>query len=280
MVRRIAVLATLVCAAVLLTGCAGEIAGSHLTPRLSPPVIARPGVLRAVVDLSYPPFGGTASGRRVGLDVDVAAAIAEQLGLKLEITGATPDAAVALLHEGKADVLLGGLTVESAVASDVAFAGTYISDAPAVFSTATGTVGIADLGGKKIAAQTGSVAYWALADAFGEDTIVAMPTLRDALSAAASGTVDYAAGDAIVGSYIIRDMPNMHFSGQIAPSYPLGIGVRSDKALLESDVRSILDGLAAKGVLATLRHKWVGDLPELQAPSLEASASIGATTAP
>lgn len=279
-VRRVASVVAVVAAAVLLGGCVGRIAEPQLEPKLSPPVIVRPGVLRVVVDPSYPPFGGMSGQAKVGLDVDVAAAIADKLGLKLDVIDVTLDQGMALINENKADLLMGGFTVDSSLASGIAFAGTYVSDAPAVFSTRTATVSLDDLGTKRVAAQRGSAAYWLLAQAYGENSIVGMSTLREALSAAASGTVDYAAGDAIVGSYIIRDMPSMHFCGQIGDAFPLGIGVSSDKPLLESDIRSALDSLAAEGVLATLRRKWVGDLPQLQMPSIGASASAVPTSAP
>jgi polar amino acid transport system substrate-binding protein len=281
MVRRIGVLTAIACAAVLLAGCAQAISAPQLVPKLSPPVIVRPGLLKAVVDTSYPPFGGVVDGHRVGLDCDVAAAIADDLGLKLDLIDAAPGTSANLLHEGRADIVLGALTVQSAVASDVAFAGTYVTDAPVLYSTKAGKVGLADLGGKKIAAQSGSQAYWLLTQAYGPDAVIGEATLRQALSAAASGTVDYAAGDAIVAAYIVsRDMPTLKYDGQIAPSFPLGVGVSSEKPKMQEEVRDILDKFAAEGVLDTLRHKWVGDLPALQAPSFDASVSVDASPTP
>jgi polar amino acid transport system substrate-binding protein len=260
-----------------LTGCVGAIgAPAALNPKLSPPVIARPGVLRAAVDMSYPPFAGKVASEAVGLDVDVAAAIADQLGLKLQLYDAQPAAAAALIQSGTVDIVLGALTVDSAVSSQVGFAGTYVSDAPAVFAAATATASvsatastdttalIAAIGGKRIAVQQGSLAYWTLLDAIGATHLIVTPTLADAFKDVSSGKADFVAGDALVGSYLLRAYPTFAYVGQLSSAYPLGVGVSQSNAKLETEIRSILDRLATQGVLETLRHKWVGDLAPLR----------------
>ena len=236
-------------------------------------------MLRAVVDLHYPPFGGISGGQPTGLDVDVASAIADRLGLRLDVIDARSVEASGLVQSGRADLLLGGLPVQSVVATGALFAATYISDAPAVFSAREASIGIGDLGNRRVAVQRDSAAYWLLLDAYGSRRLVVMPTLRDALTAAAEGQVDFAAGDAVVSGYIMRDLFGLKYNGQLATGYPLGVGVASARPQLASDVRTILDDMAGRGVLATLRRKWVGDLPEPRM-ALDASSSLAATTSP
>lgn len=261
-----------------LTGCVGGIPAPTLTPKIAPPLIANEGVLRVAVDLGYPPFAGTAKGQQVGLDIDVAAAIADQLGLKLELVDAQPSAAIAQVKDGSVDMMLGGLTVESAVASQVAFAGTYISDAPAAFA-ATGTSISPDaLGTKRVAVQTRTLAYWLLLDTYGEAPLVIVPSLDEALSAVESGTADVAAGDALVGAYLIlRAHPGVQFAGQVGSAFPIGVGVSQERPELETQVRSVLDRLASQGVLETIRHKWFGDLPPLRVTTVPGSEDSSAT---
>jgi polar amino acid transport system substrate-binding protein len=276
MTRRIVTSMALVTVLALLAGCAGSIGASASTPKLSPPVIARPGVLRAVVDLTYPPFAGTVKGEKAGLDIDIAAAIADQLGLKLVLINGTPAAGAALVRAGTADLVLGGLTVEQAVSSQIAFAGTYVSDGPAVFAASDTTATMDGLASKRIAVQKDSAAYWALLDEYGDAPLIEMPTLLDALKAVRSGAADVAAGDALVGAYMVRDLPTLKYLGQIGTASPLGVGVSATKSKIETEVRTILDRLAAEGVLTTLRRKWAGDLPTLKLPSLETTADISA----
>lgn len=286
MARRLAIITVLVATVSVLAGCVGAVPTSgHVTPKLSPPVIVRPGVLRAVVDLGYPPFGGTVKGQKVGLDVDVAAAIADQLGLKLQIIDGTSTVGAADVASNTADLVLGGLTVNGSITSQLAFAGTYVSDGPAVFAARGTTATVSDLSADRIAVQKDSEAYWALLDQYGQGPLLPMPTLQDALKAAATGQADVAAGDALVGAYLLRQLPSMVYVGQIGSAYPIGIGVSAAKPKMESEIRAILDRLAAQGVLDTLRRKWVGDLPALKVtlePSADTSASgyLGSTGAP
>jgi len=275
MSRRSLTAVALAAALVLIAGCTGGIGATTLKPRVSPPAISRAGVLRAAIDLTYPPFGGTVKKTNVGLDVDVASALAEQLGLKLEIVNLAPAAAAEQARAGTVDVVFGGLTVEQSVALQLAYAGTYVSDSSAVFASDTTSLTIGDLSAKRVAVQKGSSAYWFLLDEYGEEPLVVMPTLLEAMRAASEGKADAVAGDALVAAYIGRSVTGLKYGGQLAPAYPIGVGVAQDKATLEAAVRSVLDKLSSQGVLEALRRKWAGDLPKFTVP---ASASDQTTT--
>lgn len=271
MIRRMTTLLCVLSVVALLVGCVSGVAEPERKPKLSPPVIAKPGTLTAVVDMSYPPFAGKVGERTAGLEIDVAAAIADQLGLKLELINATPAAGAALVQTGTADIVLGGLTVEQAVASQLAFAGTYVADGPAVFASSESSMTTASLPASRIAVQKGSLAYWVLLDQYGEDPLVPFTTLDEAFSAVEAGNADFVAADALVGAYMLRERPKLSFVAQVGTASPLGVGVSVTKPKLETEIRSILDRLASEGVLTTLRRKWVGDLPplELAEPSEE-----------
>ena len=277
MTRRTLTAVALMTLLALLVGCTGGIGATARKPRLSPPVIARPGVLRAAIDLSYPPFGGTVKGQKVGLEVDVASAIAEQLGLTLEVVDSKPATAAVLAQGGKVDIVMGAVSVEQAVALQLAYAGTYVTDSSAVFASNVSTLTIGDLSGKRIAVQNGSSAYWFLLDEYGEEPLVVTPTLLEAMRAVVSGKADVVAGDALVAAYIGRGVPGLKYGGQLAPAYPLGVGVAQDKGALETQVRAILDKLSSQGVLETLRRKWAGDLPRFTVPAPSASDQATAT---
>jgi len=268
-----------VAAGVLGSGCTPGGSEAALTPKVKPPVIKKAGVLRAAIDLKYPPFGGVEKGQKAGLDIDVASALAERLGLKLEIVDARPENGAALLRDGKVDVMVAGVAIDRAVALDLAFAGSYINDGPAIFSASEGTVTLPALAGARVGVQRESAAYWVLADEFGEDVLTVAPSLREAFSAVASGTAGFAVGDGVVGAYMLRDFPTLRFNGQIAPALPVGVTVAKDRPELEQAVRDALDELSAQGVLETLRQKWLGEFPRLAGAS-DASGTAEATATP
>jgi polar amino acid transport system substrate-binding protein len=262
-----AVLVVLLVAVVILGagGCSKKSNTPTVEPKVKPPAVAEAGVLRAGIDLEYPPFGGVDKGKQAGIDVDVAQALAGDLGLKLRIVSVPASESLSALAEGSVDMVL-SLPITSTTVASATVAGSYISDGPAFFTTVEETVTVDSIGSLAVAAQNGSEAFWALASVMGEDVIQAYPTLRGALGALADGKVDIVAGDAIVGAYIARDFPTIGFSGQLGTAKLLAVGVAKDNTDLADALRASLDKLASNGVLKTVRKKWVGDLPELQVP--------------
>lgn len=266
--RRLMVLVLVIALAVSVAGCKKKAEEPVLKPKVAPPVVGTAGVLKAGVDLGYAPFAGTDKGIEAGIDVDVAAAIAERLGLKLELVDIKPNEMAAALNEGTVDVMLGAVPITDAVVADVANAGSYLVDGPAIFSvTATGspdaTITAGDLAGKRIGVQNESAAYWDLEDAYGAGYAKTYSTLKEAFDALAAGQLDVVVGDAAVGAYIARDFDGVRLAGQYGAAEPLGIAVKKDATELEAAVRDALDGLAADGTLDTIRRKWLGDIPPL-----------------
>jgi len=266
------------CALLVSAGCS-KAAEPEVAPKVVPPAVKEAGILRAGVDLSYPPFAGTDNGKQAGLDIDVAAALAEQLGLTLKIVNVTPAEAATALADGTVDVVF-SIGFSDAGLANTSLAGSYLTDAPSFFVGTDSTASVEPsltldtLQTGKIAVQSESTAYWKLASELGTGPLVVFPTLREAITAADTHKVDLAAGDAIVAGYIIRDFPNVHFAGQLEPAVPLGVGVLPENADLQTAVRGALDALAADRVLDAIRTKWVGQLPELAAaPSADAAVT-------
>lgn len=272
--RRLIALTLVLALAFAMAGCKKESEEPALDPKIAPPVIGTAGVLKVGVDLSYPPFAGTDEGQDAGIDVDVAAAIAEKLGLRVELVDIKPNEMAAALDEGTVDVMLGGISITDAVLADESTAGSYLIDGAAIFSVVPAdsvatTLTVADLPGKRIAAQKESPAFWTLESDYGEGYATGYTTLREAFEALAAGEADIVIGDAAVGAYIARDFPDVAFSGQFGAAQPLGVIVKKDATELEAAVREVLDALAADGTLDTIRAKWLGDIPALDVPVTE-----------
>lgn len=275
-------LAAIAAAAACLLGGCSVVQQIQAHPKVAPPAIAEKGVLRAGVDFGYPPFAGADNGQKAGLDIDVAAALADRLGLKLSLVQVKPSEAASALASGRADVVL-SVPLNADSLSSMDLAGTYASDGPAFFSLAgTGTVvpsmTVESLGARSVGAQRDSASFWALEDQLGEGSAIRYSTLREAFGALSAHEVQVVAGDALVGAYIARDTPGIRLVGQLAPAVPLGVAVRQDNTVLGHEVSSALDGLTADGVLDTIRAKWLGQLPRLKISqgSLESTATTAA----
>ena len=261
--------ALLVCAmAVVATACSPAAEPEPgPEPKVAPPVIGEAGVLRVGVDLGYPPYAGTDKGREAGIDIDIAAALATELGLALELVEVGAADAPAALQSGQIDIAMGVPFTEAAVL-DASFAGWYVASGPALFSSVETSVTPEQLGRVRVAVQQDSESFWDLAHTYGADALVVTETLREAFELLAADEVDAVAGDALVGAYLARDFETVAFSSQLAPATPIGITVATDAAELEAVIREALDTLASAGILDTVRAKWVDDLPVLETATI------------
>ena len=189
------------CLAMVLAGCSSQ--QSYTPPEksatVSSPAIGKSGTLRVGVNAGSPPLAGSpsSSSKIVGIDVDVAAALADQLGLKLEIVdvGTDPEAA---LKEGKVDVAM-GIGSES----DVSFwrSPAYLPKGVALFSTPANATVPTKASSPKIAAQVSSTSSWQVTNEFGQDALVSENDLKSAFAALADGSAQYVAADAVIGMY-------------------------------------------------------------------------------
>ena len=189
------------CLAMVLAGCSSQ--QSYTPPEksatVSSPTIGKSGTLRVGVNAGSPPLAGSpsSSSKIVGIDVDVAAALADQLGLKLEIVdvGTDPEAA---LKEGKVDVAM-GIGSES----DVSFwrSPAYLPKGVALFSTPANATVPTKASSPKIAAQVSSTSSWQVTNEFGQDALVSENDLKSAFAALADGSAQYVAADAVIGMY-------------------------------------------------------------------------------
>ena len=105
---RTAIVAVLLLAALLLTAC-----GSSATNGDNP--VKASGVLRVGTEGVYSPFSyhDPATGQLVGYDVDVARAVADKLGVKVEFVETPWDSIFAALEANRFDVVANEVTITS-----------------------------------------------------------------------------------------------------------------------------------------------------------------------
>ena len=123
----------------VLTGCSSQ--QSYTPPEkaatLSSPTIGKDGTLRVGVNTDNQPLAGQpeSSSKIVGIDVDVAAALADSFGLKLEIVDVGSDAESAL-KEGTVDIVMG---IDKSDSSTSFWKSDVPTPAVALFSTPSST---------------------------------------------------------------------------------------------------------------------------------------------
>ena len=239
------------------------------TPQVQPPTIVSPGVLRVGVDSSRPPFAGksdsaVAGSEIIGLDVDIAAALAEHLGLKLDLidlAGLTSEEINDLFINSRLDIMMGYLP-ENEAHSPYVLVGPYMVDAPAIFTRGLSLppqgFDLSSLTGARIAATPNSLSAWQIQQRFGVDAVVAYPTLEEAFTALDNNEVTYLASDAIVGSYLATRYRDILCMGFIDKPANCHIAIKAGNQELTDAVTMTMRTLRDNGVLKVIITKWLG----------------------
>lgn len=96
------------------------------TPYVSPENVERTnGTLVMATNAEFPPYESYSNGKIVGIDVDMAQAICDILGMELRIENMEFNAIIASVQTGKADVGIAGLTVDESRLKNVDFTEPY-----------------------------------------------------------------------------------------------------------------------------------------------------------
>lgn len=264
-----------------LAGCTGS--GTYQpelkSAEVAPPVIGEEGTLRVGVNTENPPLAGMGSGKIIGIDVDIAAALADELGLKLSVVDVGSDPAGALAN-GTVDVVLG--IDDSASDGDFWRSASYLPTGIALFALSPDAGIPTQDSGATFAAQVSSKSAWAVSNGFGESSLTPTDSLKEAFEALEAGSVQYVAADAVIGLYAAHGQ-GLDVSIVAMLMSPTGycMGVSNENVDLQTAAGDVLARLVSDGTINVIERKWLGTtvaLGDLTVVSdLTASAADAAT---
>lgn len=120
--------------------------------------IKQRGVLRVGLDASFPPFEVVdESGQILGLDADIARAIAADLGVEVAFVNIGFDGLYDALKIKRVDILLSGLPIDSYMTEDVAYSTAYFNAGQVLVTRRSDIKTVADLEGQQVAVEWGSM---------------------------------------------------------------------------------------------------------------------------
>jgi len=233
----------------------------EMTPTVTSPTVVTNGTLTVGVNSSSAPFAGEYKNEMIGLDVDVAAALADELGLKLTLVDINSQDAAALLSEGKVDCVMSWNETKS-TSTAVTTAGSYLKNGTALFGISMGNdlqVNTSALQGVKIGAQAGSVSVTTAGTYCGYDNVITYNTLSEAFEALEKNEVTYVACDAIPGAYLATSYDDIVYGTMLDSPTDVTIGVLATKTDLKTALGNALQTIKGNGVLEVTTSKWIGD---------------------
>jgi len=277
------VCAIVACACLVLAGCQPQ----SYTPQAKEPTVSasalgQPGTLRVGVNSASAPLAGqtASSARIVGIDVDVAAYLADQLGCKVEIVdvGTEPEKA---LKNKTVDIVLG--VDASDTDTNCWKSETYLDTSVALFGTANESAIPTTDSKPKIAAQASSKSSWRVTNLFGEDSLVVQGDLKSAFDALSSGSARYVAADAVIGTYVaFSNGDNDKIVALLQDPTGYCAAVDASNTELQGAISSAMNKLVSGGMMSIIEEKWLGttlnlnSITVVKAPVAENSAAAAA----
>lgn len=277
-------------------------------PTVTSPTIGQDGVLRVGVNSSNAPFSAQVSGNIQGIDIDIAAAIADQMGLELQVVdvGTDPEGA---LDQGTVDIIMSVDTTDSTTTCWTS--SPYLQSSVALFSmdenaglpfaddssdeasdsSADSGSGSAegdssdeatdsqDSSAIKIAAQESSMSAWEVSNQYGEDVLQSSDDLKSAFDALSSGEVPYVAADAIIGSYVAHSSGiDAHIVGIMEAPSGYCVGASTENADLQNAVTEALTAIGGNGVIPVIEQKWLGSAIDVSSYAMTDDAAASAAS--
>lgn len=220
--------------------------------------------LRVGLSAAQPPLNmKNRAGEIVGLEVDLAEALARSMNLRVRFVEVPFADLLDALEREEVDLVISGMTITPERNARVAFAGPYMVSGKSLLTRSEELAGAASLDvlaapGRRYAALDGSTSYEFVEDVFEQAELV--------------GTVDYAAGvelvrdgkvDALVADYPICALSVVRYpdAGLLTLDTPLtieplGVALPADAPLFVNLVENYIKTLDRTGILVQLKAKW------------------------
>jgi polar amino acid transport system substrate-binding protein len=235
--------------------------------------IKKAGVLRVAAFDSNPPFGfvDPKTDKIVGLDVDYARAIADKLGVKLEIQPTNPANRIAFLTSNKVDLVFANFTITDERKKEVDFSTPYFASGTQ-FIAKKGTLKMpAQLNDLRIGAAKGTTNEQQVRAQFPQATIVAYDDTPFAFAALRTGNVQAITQDGPKLVVLLANAPDR--DKYEIPAFAIsndyeGVGVPKGEPRLLSFVNDTLKGLEANGTAGQIYNQWFGPASKAPLPRL------------
>ena len=217
------------------------------------------GKLTMSTNAAFPPYEMTADdGSFEGIDIEVAAAIADKLGLELQIDDMDFDAALLATQSGKSDMVMAGVTVTDERQKVMDFSDTYAEGIQSVIVPEDSDIAsVDDLAGKTIGTQRGTTGYIYCTDDFGEDSVVAYDDGLTAVQALNNGQVDAVVIDNAPAKEFVAANTGLKILDTAYAQEDYAIGVAKGNTALLDAINGALKELQADGTLQSIVDKYI-----------------------
>lgn len=226
--------------------------------------VRRSGELRIGTDATYPPFESAEGGDFTGFDIDLAKAIARELGVRAVFVNSGFDGIFPALQNGTFDAVMSSVTITPERSASMLFSDPYY-DSGQLIAVNENTQGISspdDLKGKRVGVQINTTAQYELEKKEGVE-VAKYNSIDLALLDLRNRRIDAVVGDAPVLKYMIfQSFRELKTVGRRFTDEKFGIAVAQGNEDLRDAVNAALKKIKETGEYNQIHEKWFGEAAE------------------
>ncbi len=260
----IAMLSMVLAGSMLLTACGGgntqatEDTGSD-TQQSETAENTEGGVLRMGTNATFPPYEYVDENNEVaGIDADIAAAIADKLGMELEITDMAFDSLIPALQSDTIDIVLAGMTVDPERAESVNFTDSYATGVQVIIVPEGSDIASPDdLEGKNIGVQTGTTGDLYCTDDYGQEFVKQFDNGPLAVAALLNGQVDCVVIDNEPAKNYVAANEGLKILDTAYANEDYAAALAKEDTELYEQVNTAIQELKEDGTIASIIEKYI-----------------------
>jgi len=214
------------------------------------------------VKFDAPPFGrkDPQSGDVEGFDIDLAKAIADELGATPKYIEALSDNRIAFLKDGTADLILSTMTINAERDEEIDFSEPYFIAKGRILvkKDDTSINGVKDLAGKKVCTALGSTYEETLKKQAPKAKRTLVDSYSECLELIQNGGVDAVSTDDVILTGMIIQDDTLKLVGEDLTTEPYGVGIKQGDTAFKEFVDGVVAAYKQDGSWATSYQKWVG----------------------
>ncbi|MEX1215650.1 transporter substrate-binding domain-containing protein [Saccharospirillum sp.] len=214
---------------------------------------------------AYPPFSYVnTQGELVGFDVDIAEALAEKVGVEVNIQSSPWNGIIAALAGGRFDACICSMSVTEERQRAVDFTDSYYSAGLSVWvQESTDDINsIDDFSGKRVGSTLGETGnQWAVENGEGEWRNQTFQGLPDMMNGLTTGRIDVMIADDVPVLVAMQENApaiKMVDVGEL-PRWPAAISIQQNKPQLKAALNDALAEIKADGTYQDIVDKWIGE---------------------
>ena len=216
------------------------------------------GKLIMSTNAAFPPYEMTTDdGGFEGIDVEIAQAIAEKLGLELQVDDMDFTAALEAVQAGMSDMAMAGITVNEERLAVMDFSDTYATGVQVVIVKEGSDVTLDNLGEQLIGVQNGTTGWQFCSDDFGDDHVAAFDNGITAVQALVNDQVDCVVIDQGPAEVFVSENPGLTILETEYAIEDYAIGVNKGNTALLDAINGALAELQEDGTIQSIIDKYI-----------------------